>query len=245
MSFERVNPGVGAGGEPGPAIGRADASDSVGITPALRLQILSTEHWSLLASRSLAWNETFSRAGMFLSTLSGAIVALALASQAADFGSGFVWFALLILPVVLFIGVTTFLRQGGANYHDAFCVVGMNRIRAAYFELAPDLERYFVTSGRDDVRGMSISMGTPTTAGVGALEVLAGTPTMVAIINAVIGGAIAALVGVQVGALDVVCVVAGIVAFAAVLGLEFAYAVRSIAKAAAALQPMFPSPETD
>jgi len=26
-------------------------------TPAMRLQILSTEHWSLLASRSLAWNE--------------------------------------------------------------------------------------------------------------------------------------------------------------------------------------------
>ena len=37
----------------------------------VRLQILSTEHWSLLASRGLAWNELFSRAGMYLSTLSG------------------------------------------------------------------------------------------------------------------------------------------------------------------------------
>lgn len=245
MSFERVNASVGLGGEPGPATGRADAPDAVGITPQMRLQILSTEHWSLLASRSLAWNETFSRAGMFLSTLSGAIVALALVSQAAEFGAGFVWFALLILPVVLFIGVTTFIRQGGANYHDAFCVVGMNRIRAAYFELAPDLERYFVTSGHDDVRGMSISMGTPTTAGVGALEVIAGTPTMIAIINAVIGGAIAGLVGVQIGAMSLVCVVVGIVCFAAVLGLEFAYALRAIAKAAAAFQPMFPGPERD
>ena len=36
----------------------------------VRLQILTTEHWSLLASRGLAWNESFSRAGMYLSTLS-------------------------------------------------------------------------------------------------------------------------------------------------------------------------------
>ncbi len=35
---------------------------------SVRLQILSTEHWSLLASRSLAWNEVFSRTTMFLAT---------------------------------------------------------------------------------------------------------------------------------------------------------------------------------
>lgn len=45
---------------------------------SVRLQILSTEHWSLLASRSLGWNEVFSRTTMFLATLSGAVVALAL-----------------------------------------------------------------------------------------------------------------------------------------------------------------------
>ncbi|HEY4748751.1 MAG TPA: hypothetical protein VIH38_14345, partial [Steroidobacteraceae bacterium] len=70
----------------------------------MRLQILSTEHWSLLASRSLAWNESFSRAGMFLTTLTGAIVALALVAQASAFGEAFTLFALVILPVVLFIG---------------------------------------------------------------------------------------------------------------------------------------------
>ena len=31
------------------------------------LQILSTEHWSLLSSRSLAYNEALTRGGMFLS----------------------------------------------------------------------------------------------------------------------------------------------------------------------------------
>jgi hypothetical protein len=239
MSFERVNAGVGPSAEPAPAPGPADALTAPGISPAMRLQILSAEHWSLLASRSLAWNETFNRAGMFLSTLSGAIVALALVAQASDFGSTFIWFALLILPVVLFIGITTFIRQGGANYHDAFCVVGMNRIRAAYFELAPDIEPYFVTSGHDDFAGISISMGTPSV-GVGPLEVLSGTPTMIAILNAVIGGVIVALIGAQLGASTIACVIAGIVGFIVVAGLELVLAMRGISQAVAAFQPKFP-----
>ncbi|MGC2241302.1 MAG: hypothetical protein WA726_10725, partial [Acidimicrobiia bacterium] len=102
-----------------------------------RLQILSTEHWSLLASRSVAWNEVFARTTMFLATLSGAVVALALVAQVSSFGAGFTWFALVILPVVLFVGVTTLLRLGTSNYHDAMCVIGMNRIRHAYLEIAP------------------------------------------------------------------------------------------------------------
>ena len=58
------------------------------LPPALRLQILTTEHWSLLSTRGLSWNEAFSRATMFLSVLSGAVVALALVAQATAFGEG-------------------------------------------------------------------------------------------------------------------------------------------------------------
>jgi|SRR5437773_12185568 len=88
MSFERSFAGTGIGAEPGPNAGPADARQADVVTPAMRLQILSTEHWSLLASRALAWNESFSRAGMFLTTLTGAIVALALVAQASAFGEG-------------------------------------------------------------------------------------------------------------------------------------------------------------
>src|ERR1700675_4721137 len=107
MTFERVTAGAGFAAEPAPAPRPGDSISTADVSPAMRLQILSTEHWSLLASRSLAWNESFSRAGMFLSTLSGAIVALALAAQASAFGEGFTLFALVILPIVLFIGVAT------------------------------------------------------------------------------------------------------------------------------------------
>src|SRR5688500_1624519 len=157
MAFERPLAGSGPpGAEPPPP--QPSAGDSETVSPSLRLQILSPEHWSLLASRSLAWNESFSRAGMFLSTLSGAIVALALVAQASDFGEGFRLFALVILPVVLLVGIGTVLRMGISNYHDALCVVGMNRIRAAYMELAPDLEQYFVMGTTDDERGLELTM---------------------------------------------------------------------------------------
>ena len=58
------------------------------------LQILTTEHWSLLAARSMGYTEAMSRASISIAALSGAIVALALVAQATDFGRGFVAFAL-------------------------------------------------------------------------------------------------------------------------------------------------------
>ena len=83
------------------------ASGDANAVHALRIQILATEHWSLLATRALSWNEAFARASMFLSLLSGAVVALALVAQATSFGEDFVVFALMVLPVVLFVGLAT------------------------------------------------------------------------------------------------------------------------------------------
>ena len=45
-----------------------------GLDDPRALQILSTEHWSLLSGRSLAYNEAFSRAGMFLTFLSATLI---------------------------------------------------------------------------------------------------------------------------------------------------------------------------
>jgi len=48
---------------------------------AVRVQILATEHWSLLATRSMTWSEIFSRAGIFLTVVSASVVALALVAR--------------------------------------------------------------------------------------------------------------------------------------------------------------------
>jgi hypothetical protein len=213
----------------------------------MRLQILSTEHWSLLASRSLAWNEAFSRAGMFLTTLSGAIVALGLVGGASGFGDAFTLMALVILPIVLFIGIATYIRLGASNFHEAQCVIGMNRIRAAYLELAPDLERYFVMSGHDDRRGVGITMGVQP--GGGSLfwfaQIIAGTPTVVMILNSVLAGAIAAIAASRIGASPTTTLLVGGVAFVTAAAAHTFYARQTIGKAMAAHRPLFPTPPED
>ena len=216
--------------------------DATTVTPAMRLQILSTEHWSLLASRNLAWNESFARAGMFLTTLTGAIVALALVAQATQFGEGFRVFALVILPIVAFVGVATLLRLGIANYHDVMCVVGMNRIRAAYIELSPDVQRYFVMGWHDDWRGIDITMAHERTHS-SFVWLMASVPMLVAVMNAVLVAAVAALLALQLGANGVPALGAAAAAFALALAAQWWYATRTIAKGVANYQPMFPAPE--
>jgi hypothetical protein len=49
--------------------------------------ILATEHWSLLGTRSLIWNEAMSRTTLFLTVLSASIVALALLADATGSGT--------------------------------------------------------------------------------------------------------------------------------------------------------------
>ena len=96
---------------------------------ARRAQFLATEHWSLLATRSMSWNESFARSSMFLTSLSTATVALALVGSATQFGPEFVTFALVVLSITLFLGVATFVRLSQVNNEDLYWVAGMNRLR--------------------------------------------------------------------------------------------------------------------
>ena len=236
MTLERM-PGP-MGSEPAPpGIGETSA----GSPAALRLQVLSTEHWGLLATRSLAWTESFTRAGMFLSALSGAIVALALIGQGTAFGDEFALFALVILPVVLFIGVTTFIRMGAANYNDAMCVVGMNRIRHAYLQLVPEVEPFLVLGAYDDEENVNLSMGMPPGQSF-VVYLLASSPFVLATINAVLGGVIAVIAANQLGVDGGAAIAIGAIAAVVVLGLQMLSATRDIARAVAGYTPKFPAP---
>jgi hypothetical protein len=156
-----------------------------------RIAILSTEHWNLLATRSLSWSESFSRASMFLTVLSGAVVALALVAQATSFGEGFTLFALLILPVVLFVGATTFVRLVEVNNEDVHWVYGMNLLRHAYLDMEPDLEPYFVSGAASDSAAIVKTYGSHGT-GTVLGHALVTTPATIAFVNAMI----AAILGV-------------------------------------------------
>jgi hypothetical protein len=218
---------------------RPALSDRSGVTDAVRAQILATEHWSLLATRSMTWNEVFSRASMFVTVLSAAVVALALVAQATAFGPGFRLFALLVLPVVLLVGVATLTRLTEDTTEDLGLVIGMNRLRHAYLELAPELEPYFVTGHHDDEAGIMRSYGLGSRYSLGRF--IAGTPNLVAAINLVVAGVLAALVADTLGAPDAADVAVGVVAALAAAAGFGALGVRSMTHVRRAHRPRFPA----
>lgn len=97
------------------------------------------------------------------------------------FGQSFRTFALLVLPVVLLVGVGTYFRLIEADIETAWLVVGMNRLRHAYLELAPELEPYFVASHHDDAPGLLKTYSFRSR--VGLTHWLSGSPVIVGIIT--------------------------------------------------------------
>ena len=209
------------------------------VPSAVRAQILATEHWSLLATRSMIWNESFSRASMFITVLSAAVVALALVAQVTGFGPGFRLFALLVLPVVLLVGQTTLIQVVEDDKEDFRLVAGMNRLRHAYLELAPELEPYFVTGRHDDEASIMRSYGPDVR--INFTRVLANTPNLVAAINLVVVGVLAALVAATLGAPDVVNLVVGVVAALAVAAGYVVLTLRTISSTRRAHRQRFPA----
>jgi hypothetical protein len=205
------------------------------------LQILATEHWSLLAARNLGYTEAMSRTTIFVAALSGAVVALALVAQATDFGTGFVAFALVVLPVVFFLGWSTVARLGQINAEDARWVQGMNRIRHAYLEIAPELEPYFVTSPYDDEVGIRLSamaLQRP----FHVAQPLIAVPGVVALIDSVVAGAMLGILalGLDLGLAG--ALVLGCLGFFGAFACFVVWARRSIGRFADEHIVRFPTP---
>ncbi|TMD82937.1 MAG: hypothetical protein E6I74_06580 [Chloroflexi bacterium] len=167
--------------------------------PAVRAQLLATEHWSLLATRSTAQSEVLSRITTFLMLVSSSIVGLALIGQVTRFDGRFIAFALVLLGMLVVIGTLTQIRVGNAAIEDLAHVIGMNRLRAGYVELDPAIERYFVTSAHDDSRGVWQTYNH--LAGPRAiLQPLASSGTFITFVSAGLAGAFGALVAVALNA---------------------------------------------
>jgi hypothetical protein len=211
-----------AGATPG-----LDPTHSAGLDDPRAPQFLATEHWSLLATRSMSWNEAFSRTGMFLSTLSAATVALALAGPAMAFGPAFTLFALVILSVTLFLGVATFVRLSQVNNEDLYWVYGMNLLRGAYVQLVPGIEHAFVAGHTVDPAGIARTFAAvDVTSRMPVLHLLVTTPAVVGVISSAIAGVMAGLVAVQLAFGMEISIVVGVLTFLVAVSLFIAYARR-------------------
>jgi hypothetical protein len=207
------------------------------VSEGVRVQILATEHWSLLATRNITYGAIYSRATIFLTVVSAAVVALALAAEATEFGDRFYVFALLVLPVAFFVGVGTYIRLVDARIEDFWLLSGLNRLRHAYLEIAPGLEQYFVTGHHDDEQGLSETYGPGTENRV--LRLIASTSTVVGVIDAVLAGVVGGLVAKVVGAGSELSLLIGAVVTSAVVALLVHADRRMIARGRRRLEPRF------
>jgi hypothetical protein len=164
------------------------------------IQLLSTEHWSLLSARGLAYNEAFTRGGMFLTFISMSMVALALLAQAMSFGNDFLVVAAIVLAFDFVIGITTYGRIAGANQDDLRALHGMARIRHGYVQLAPMLEPYFTTAIHDDVQSVIADYGPGPTGGIGVFwYALTTSGGMIGLIVSMVGGVLAGVLALLFG----------------------------------------------
>jgi hypothetical protein len=182
-----------------------------GLEDPRAVQILTIEHWSLLSTRTLGYQEMIGRATIFTAVVSGVIVALALLAQVTHFGTATLSFALALIPVALFIGLTTFVRSVAINYEDARWVTGMKLLRDAYLKIVPELEPFLVAWQWSKAAGRPLGHGSRQRLAQLAHS-LTTTSSVVAAMNSVLAGALASDVGALRGASVkfVVCVGSGI-----------------------------------
>ncbi|MGO4535482.1 hypothetical protein [Leifsonia sp. 2MCAF36] len=192
---------------PTPEDGLTDAQRS------LRAQLLATEHWGLLASRSTTQSEVLTRIAIFLTLVSAGLVTLGFLGQASGFHGWFGVAALGVLLVLALLGFVTLIRVYNTATEDLMYVIAMNRLRAAYVALDPGMERYLLASAHDDEAGMRVTyyFFYPR----GRSNILGSSMMIITIVEAIvlgllIGGTTSALGFAPVGAIVVGCIVAAL-----------------------------------
>jgi hypothetical protein len=210
------------------------------------ITLLTTEHWSLLGARSLAYNEAFVRAGMFLAFLSTSFVALALLAQAMSFGSSFLSVAALVLAFDFVIGLTTFLRINGANLDDLRALHGMARIRHAYTQITPIVTPYFTTATHDDVDAVLTAYGPlPEPLWGQLLYGLSTSNGMIGLIVAMVGGVLTTVLAMLLGLDGAASIWIGVAGGVIIFGAMAAYSAREILREQARFTALFPTPSGD
>lgn len=207
------------------------------------VNLLNAELSSLVANRTLAYNEALTRAGMFLAFLSMSFVGLALVGQGIGFGDQFLVVAALILAFDLIVGLTTYGRIVGANHDDLRAVHAMARVRHASVRVAPVIAPFIANPTNDDLESlMEVYGGTPG----GSISTLAYALTtsggMIGLITSMVGGVLVGTLALAAGlvsglAVVLVGIAGGLVVFT---GLAWA-TMRYVPNAQARLGAAFPA----
>jgi hypothetical protein len=219
--------------------GTGDGGRRESVDPQALLTVLTTEHFTLQGARSSTVSESSARAALFVGAVSSALIALGFIAQASELGSTFDVFALVALPTLWVLGIFTFARLVESSIEDLLYGRAINRIRHFYSELAGEQSRYLLLGGSDDVAGVLASMGLVRPS---RWQLFFALASMIAVLNAVIGGAALAVVAGVLGAsLGLAAACGGIAAICSCVGC-FAWQRHAHDAARQGSEVLFPSP---
>jgi hypothetical protein len=177
----------------------------------------TTEHFNLQTARAVTVSEANGRASLYLAALSSNLIALAFIGQMSRLGTAFYAFALILLPVLAFVGVVTFQRLVQSSIEEIAYAQRIARLRAFYLGLAPELEPFLlVVSGQRGEGLLHHERLRPS-----AWQLTLTTAGMVAVVNSVVIGACVGLTVtiLPIGSL-VVALTTGAVAGSAALSIQ-------------------------
>ena len=206
--------------------------------------VLSAEYGVLAGLLSAVWSASLVRTSLFLGVVSAVGVALGFAAQASGgIGATFTSFALVALPLALFLGLATFARTVEIQREAIVYITGMNRIRWFMTQQAPGSIRYLVLPVHDDAIGVYRSQGTGMRLRPPRYRLvfaLVQTQGIVAVVSASLAGIIGGLATAWLT--PAAGWIVGGVAFVVTLVALFRYWNRSLAALQAAIHPLNPTP---
>jgi hypothetical protein len=200
------------------------AARALGDRLAPAVTFATTEHFNLQTARAVTVTEANGRASIYIAALSSSLIALAFIGQMSRLGAAFYAFALIVLPVLAFMGVVTFQRLVQASLEDIAYAQRIARLRGFYVDVVPELAQYVLVVGGTGARG-PVPGGAPAPS---AWQLTLTAADMVAVLNSVVLGACAGLLlqTLGVGSLATI-LAAGTVVGAAALSVQRRHHVRA------------------
>src|SRR5918996_4631254 len=132
------------GADDGEDAGKAPLADSLGPRLGPAVTFATTEHFNLQTARAVTVSEANGGASIYLAALSGNPIALAFIGQMSRLGVAFYAFALILLPVLAFVGTVTFLRLVQSSLEDIAYAHRIALVRSYYLRVSPELEPFLV-----------------------------------------------------------------------------------------------------
>jgi len=166
------------------------SSPSAETAPSLAAAVTfaTTEHFNLQTARAATITEANGRANIYLAALSSSLIALAFIGQMSRLGPAFYAFALILLPVLAFIGIVTFERLVQSSLEDIAYAQRIGRLRDFYVAVAPELAPYVLVVDGAAVSSVDGAAPRPT-----AWQLTLTTAGMIAVVNGVVVAACAGL----------------------------------------------------